>query len=146
MRFWDTSALVPLYVREAGTERMRALHREDSAVSVWWGSRVECVSAVVRRVREGQLDEAAERQVRADLRSLFEVVSEVAPTEEVRERAERCLATHALRAADALQLGAALIWARERPAGMGFVSLDERLRAAAMREGFDVLPADEAGA
>jgi uncharacterized protein len=68
-------------------------------------------------------------------------VDEVTPSEDVRERAERLLGVHALRAADALQLAAALIWARERPARLEFVCLDGRLRGIAWREGFAVLPA-----
>ena len=56
--------------------------------------------------------------------------------------AERLLAVHPLTAGDALQLAAALIWARERPARLRFVCLDEQLRRAAGREGFNILPAD----
>jgi uncharacterized protein len=50
------------------------------------------------------------------------------------------LATHALRAAEALQVAAALTWCDESPRGERFVCLDERLKQAARREGFDVLP------
>jgi hypothetical protein len=50
------------------------------------------------------------------------------------------LAAHPLRAADALQLAAALVWTGEAAAGEAFVCLDERLRDAARREGFEVLP------
>jgi hypothetical protein len=44
------------------------------------------------------------------------------------------------RAADTLQLAASLVWCRERPVGRSFVCLDARLREAAVREGFSVLP------
>ena len=64
----------------------------------------------------------------------------IAPSNRVRERAGRLLATHPLRAADALQLAAALVWCDEAPQGETFVCLDERLSAAARREGFAVLP------
>src|SRR5206468_767739 len=97
-------------------------------------------SVVARLVREGRLDAAAQAQARTDLRHLFEMAGQVAPTEEVRTRAERCLMAHPLRAADALQLGAALVWAGDNTAGQEFVSLDARLRDAALREGFTVLP------
>lgn len=66
--------------------------------------------------------------------------TEVRPSDEVRARAMRLLSIHPLRAADALQLAAALVWCRERTAGAGFVCLDGRLREAAGREGFEVLP------
>jgi hypothetical protein len=44
-----------------------------------------------------------------------------------------------LRAADALQLAAALIWCNHYPRGRTFISGDERLLEAAEREGFDVI-------
>jgi hypothetical protein len=50
------------------------------------------------------------------------------------------LALHDLRAADALQLAAALIACDEQPALLPFVTLDRRLADAARREGFRVLP------
>lgn len=62
------------------------------------------------------------------------------PGEAVRERAERLLALDALGAADAFHLAAALLWARGRAAGRELVSYDGRLREAARREGFRVLP------
>jgi predicted nucleic acid-binding protein len=50
---------------------------------------------------------------------------------------------HALRAADAFQLAAALLWSRGKTTGREFVSFDDRLREAAVREGFDMLPRDD---
>lgn len=140
MRFRHASAVVPLYIEEPKTARLRALYEHDPDVLVWWGTRVECLSALVRRVREGRLNAAAEALGRARLRELMQSVSEVAPSEDVRDRAERLLALHPLRAADALQLAAALVWARERTSALVFVCLDERLLAAARREGFTTLP------
>ena len=124
MRFWDASALVPLYVQQSRSRDVQRLYGGDQSVTVWWGSRPECIAALMRLIREGWLTAADEPAVRARLTRLLAVANEVAPAEDVRERAERLLAVHALRAADALQLGAALIWARERPARLGFVSLD----------------------
>jgi len=74
------------------------------------------------------------------LRALVELADTVAPTDELRRRAARLVAVHPLRAADALQLAAALLWCEEQPHTEGFVSLDDRLRDAARNEGFDVKP------
>jgi hypothetical protein len=74
------------------------------------------------------------------LRSLVELADTVPPTDEVRRRAARLVAVHPLRAADALQLAAALLWCEEQPHNEGFVCLDDRLRDAARNEGFDVRP------
>lgn len=108
---------------------------------VWWATRVECVSAISRRVREGSLDPQGEAAARDLLNDLSGSWAEVQPSARLRALAEQVLAAHPLRAADALQLASALIWCGSQPRGRPFVCLDERLRAAASRSGFDVLPA-----
>lgn len=140
MRFWDASVLVPLCVVEAQSQALRSLREADPDTFIWWGTWIECISALMRSVREGRLSEAEESVARVRLREVFADAHEINPSEDVRARAERLLSVHPLRAADALQLAAALIWAMERPAGLGFVSLDRHLREAARREGFEVLP------
>ncbi len=101
---------------------------------------MECWSAFHRRHREGQLPEPLLQQALDRLTVLFDNVDVVAPTAGVRERAGRLLAIHPLRAADALQLAAALVWCEGAASGETFVSLDERLRGAARREGFRIVP------
>lgn len=64
---------------------------------------------------------------------------EIEPVEQVRRRAIRLLRLHPLRAADALQLAAALTAADEDPQRLDVVSSDDHLSAAARREGFKVL-------
>jgi len=59
---------------------------------------------------------------------------------QVDRRARRLLAAHPLRAADALQLAAALVACDERPDVLALVTLDDHLAEAARREGFVVLP------
>ena len=144
MKFWDTSAIVPLCVSEPATPGVRRIASADTALVVWWATRTECVSAFARRRREGQLAASAERQARRVLLALAAEWSEVLPGDPVRERAERLLGVHPLRAADAFQLAAALVWSRGETRACTIVSFDERLRAAAEREGFSVLP-DPAG-
>lgn len=66
--------------------------------------------------------------------------TEVEPSEAVREQAARVLRLHPLRAADSLQLAAAMVWCQGDPSHGEFVCLDHRLRDAARREGFVILP------
>jgi predicted nucleic acid-binding protein len=140
MRFWDSSAIVPLCFREPATDALRRITSADEDMVVWWASRIECISAMARRRREGVLSTEADRKARKILSALSEAWSEIQPTEIVRERAERLLMVHPLRAADALQLASALVWAEESPKGLEFVCLDQNLCEAASREGFTVLP------
>ena len=140
MRYWDTSALVRFAVDEPLSPALRELLEVDPAIAVWWLTRIECVSALMRRVREGALAESDARQARVVLRALADTWSEVRPGERIRASAERLLAVHDLRAADALQLAAALDWCDGDFGDAVVVCVDRRLRAAALREGFAVLP------
>lgn len=146
MRFWDTSAWVPLLLAEPSTPAVEEILRADPDPVIWWGSAVECASALAGAARQGRLTPDDLQTALGTLRAMREFAFEVDPTEEVRSRAMRLLSVHELRAADALQLAAGLVWCREQTAGAGFVSLDDRLRTAAVREGFDVLPRPPVGA
>lgn len=141
VRFWDTSAIIPLILEEPASGLARTLLEEDGDVVVWWATRVEAISALVRRTRESELDATGEAQARLVLVRLVDSWSEVQPTSRLRAAAERALAVHTLRAADALQLAAALRWCDGEPGDNSFVCLDERLREAARKEGFHLLPA-----
>lgn len=140
MKFWDASALVPLCVDQAQAPLFKRMVGEDAAMVVWWVTLVEVYSALARRRREGIISGSAEDQGRRVVGRLAVEWTEIEPGSEVREAAARVLLFHPLRAADALQLAAALVWANGRPTGHGFVCLDQRLREAASREGFQVLP------
>ena len=63
----------------------------------------------------------------------------VAPTDDLRRRAGRLVASHPLRAADALQLAAAQVWCNHRSRGRHFVCWDGSLCDAAQAEGFTVV-------
>jgi len=136
LRFWDASAIVPLLMVETMTAPLQALAAKDSAMLVWWGSEVECASAIARLERDGELDDSAVRQAFDRLQQLAAGWHEVDPSDAVREAAVRFLRVHPLRAADALQLAAAFIAAERRPSSLEVVTLDERVAAAARKEGF----------
>lgn len=140
MRFWDSSAIIPVAITEANSAAVRSLLRVDRGCWIWWTTRTECLSGLYRRARAGGLHH--EELARAKRRVvLFDQSSDVVlPTEAVRSRAERLLGVHPLRAGDALQLAAALLASEENPADLPFVTLDQRLADAARKEGFPVLP------
>ena len=139
MKYWDSSALVPLMIEEAATAERRALLDADPGIATWWGSSVECASALHRLDREHGLGPTQMLRPFGQLRKLAGAWREVAPSERLRRRAVRLLGVHPLRAADALQLAAALRAAEEDPALLEFVCGDARLAEAARREGFTVV-------
>lgn len=138
--FWDTSALIPLVLPEARSALLTEALAADREVTLWWGTPVECLSATYRRHREQPLPSPILGAALQRLKALVEDADTIAPTDEVRRRAGRLVAAHPLRAADALQLAAALAWCEEQPSGERFVCLDARLRDAAQREGFTLVP------
>jgi uncharacterized protein len=138
MKFWDSSAITPLLVVEAdSTHRERQL-LADPDLLVWFGTLAEVESSLARRKRGGELSGDAELRARRHFDELSAHWTEIAPTNEVRARAIRLLRVHQLRAADAFQLAAALIFCREQPQHLRFLTADQRLRTAANLEGFPV--------
>jgi uncharacterized protein len=137
VRFWDSSAIVPLLAEEDTTPAALERLREDPHVIVWWNTPVECASAIARLERDGASRQGV-AQAFARLDELAATWIEVEPQDGIREIARRLLRVHPLRAADALQLAAAYAAAEQRPSTLEIVTLDDRLRDAAVKEGFVV--------
>lgn len=142
MKFWDSSAIVPVLVGEATSDAMRAMAEDDPLMLVWWATPVECVSAIARLERDGDLVSDAVADAIARLDALADGWHEVQPVEAARRTARRLLRVHQLRAADAFQLAAALVACEGDPASLEVVTLDDRLVDAARREGFLVRGSD----
>lgn len=138
MKFWDASAIVPMLVEEAATRAIQALAADDPTMLVWWAAEVECASALARLERDGALTARETQEAFGRLARLARTWHEVDPGDAVREAAVRFLRVHPLRAADALQLAAAFVAAERRPSSLELVTLDDRLAAAARKEGFVV--------
>jgi len=130
----------PLLVDEGSSDAVRGLFNADADVAAWWATPVECVSAAARLERDGELDAAGVVTALARLDGLAREWVEVAPGDRIRSTARRLLRVHPLRAADALQLAAALAVAEEHAQSLPFVTLDRRLVDAARRDGFRVEP------
>jgi hypothetical protein len=133
---------VPLVVSERATPRVHRWLRADPEVMVWTLTRVELLSALARRRRAVPSMAKALSTARREILSAWERWSEVTAVDLVRRFAERVVEAHPLRAADALQIGAALVAAEERPQTLAFVTLDRAQAEAAEREGFRVVGLD----
>lgn len=137
--FWDASALVPLCVRQGTTPHAVSFHNSYGVV-VWWATPVEIESAFARLARMGQLDPIewiAARKLAAALADAWWVVQ---PSDALRSQATLLVNRHRLRAADALQLAAALEWCENAPQGRVFVAADRALLQAAVTSGFEGKP------
>jgi uncharacterized protein len=132
--FLDTSALAKLYHQEQGSETVEGW-AADHTIQIWLSdlARVELHSVFVRKVREGELAEAALQTVlecfREDLSSRFHIVLF---TEDIIERAILLLLEYGkrrpLRTLDALQIASAKAVESN---SLTFVTADRQLFAAA---------------
>ena len=136
--------MLPLMLDEPATPTAARLLRQDGEVAVWWGTWTECAVAISRTRRDGRTDEEGEGNARSVLDLLASTWFEVEPSNDLRLLVSLISRDYPLKAADALQLAAALRWCGGNMAGAGFVCLDSQLRRAASDEGFDVLPEEYA--
>jgi uncharacterized protein len=143
LRFWDSSALVPLVCDETQTKFCQKLLRVDPSIVVWSLASVEVYSALCLRFRDGSLSKETYRLARDRNALLWKSCSEVTQFSLVKKRAYRILDTHQLRAADAMHLAAALIAFEEHTSNTEFVTFDRRLGEAAEKEGFLVTGPDQ---
>jgi uncharacterized protein len=140
MKFWDSSAIVPLVANEENTDYCLKALADDPKMLIWCLSRVEVMSALCRRVRDGLMGPDEFKKSKERLTVILGKVAEVSAVERVRSRALRLLEVHPLRAADACQLAAALVCVQEDPERLTILCFDHRLESAAIKEGFVVNP------
>lgn len=138
MRFWDSSAVVPLLLDEERSQPIMTEYRRDPEMVAWWGTSVECASAIARRERDGLNDARTTAAAIERLDVLGAAWLEMHPSASIRRTAIRLIRVHPLRAGDALQLAAALTAAEGDTSSLAFVTLDDRLAQAAAREGFPI--------
>lgn len=138
--FWDTSALVPLCVRQQPSPAMTRLLKRYQIV-VWWATSVEMRSAFERLLRMGQLTAPEHAAAGLRLNRLRRGWRELQPSESLRSQAEIFLASYPLKAADSLQLAAAWVWSAGAPQSCIFISGDAQLLEAARQLGFQIVAA-----
>lgn len=135
--FWDSSALVPLCVSQAATETLQGFYARFSAV-VWWATPVEMESALARLARSGTITPVVHAQARLAAEKIALDWSMIEASIAIAMEARELLRVHDLRAADALQLAAALAWCESKPGGEIFLTCDKILGHAAGLAGFTV--------
>lgn len=135
IHFLDASALVKRYVVEAETAKVEAIFQSGAPLAIARLSLVEVSSALCRRARQGDLDARALMTALGDLSRDAEQLLVVELDANLTATAQILLQRHALRAGDAIQLGAAIALRRLSRMDVRFYGYDARLSAAAAREG-----------
>lgn len=134
--FWDASAVVPLCVRQGISHSMGRLYDRYEVV-VWWTTPVEIASALARLARMREISSSERAKATEVAKALADEWSVVEPSNALRANAEKLVDRYGLKAADALQLAAALEWCEDVPQGQVFLTADHKLREAAVLSGFD---------
>lgn len=140
MKFWDSSAIVPLLVEEKETDYCLKTLSDDQEMLIWCLSKVEIVSALCRRARDETISDGYFQKAKRRLNDLIERAYEIRAINHVRQRALRLLEVHPMRAADACQLASALVATQEDPGRLAIICFDQRLKKSAVKEGFFVNP------
>ncbi|NOT47071.1 MAG: type II toxin-antitoxin system VapC family toxin [Acidobacteria bacterium] len=137
--FWDTSALVPLFVFQDASLAAQREHRNYPAKTLWWGTQVEVRSSLARLIRDGEIDPGGFETAVKKWLAISQRSRELPPSLRVLEIASDLPDKYGVRALDAFQLAAALVWCKEKPQNRPFICADLRLGGAASDAGFDVV-------
>lgn len=136
--FLDTSALVKLYIVEAGSPAVHAAVARAETVAVCRIAWADACAALARRAREVPADEAAIIAARQALARDWPHFFVVEVTQPVVERAGEFAETFALRGYDSVQLAAACEILSVAPGGVAFSCFDNHLTKASRILGLDV--------
>ncbi len=138
MSFWDSSALVPLCTNEPRSIPAGKLWKQFPEKFVWWETSVEISSALARLERENKISLPQRQKAEKRLEILEKVWTEIQPESRIKELARTFPSKYKMKAADSLQLAAALVWCKEQPKGKDFISGDEKLIKVAESIGFAI--------
>lgn len=134
--FWDTSALVSLCTVQLHTAEALGMLDKYRLV-IWWATPVEITSALMRLLRSGEIDATVYAHAQRQNEGYANLWSVVVPSARIVQDARQLLEQHPLRAADALQLAAALTWCDGNPQGKVFLTFDKKLGEVASLVGFE---------
>ena len=129
--YFDTSAIVKLYIDEPGADTIRALAEAAAVIATARVAFVEFHSALARRAREAPADVAALDLARKAFVADWPSFAGVELTQALTERAAEMAEAFALRGYDAVHLASADLVHREGEASVTFACFDRHLNQAA---------------
>ena len=138
--YLDTSAMVKLYVEEAGSDTVRAAWEQADVVAISLIGYAEARAAFARAKREARLHAKAYRQAIGDLDRDWDSYFILEVTADLIRRASVLAEAYALRAYDAVHLASALLLRDRAQPTVTFLCFDAELEAAARGEGLTTPP------
>ncbi|MEW6245667.1 MAG: type II toxin-antitoxin system VapC family toxin [Nitrospirota bacterium] len=138
--YCDTSALVKLYVEEAGSSWVRHWVNASEVVGIAAIGYVEAKAAFARAVHGGRVVRRRHRAIAADFEQDWHRYLVLDMSEQMIRHAGRLAEVHRLRAYDAVHLAAALQIRARTSEELTFLGFDEELNRAARAEGLALVP------
>ncbi|MCK4410774.1 type II toxin-antitoxin system VapC family toxin, partial [Candidatus Bipolaricaulota bacterium] len=129
--YLDTSALVKLYIEEAGSQEVKAMAKRARIVSSSRVAYVEARAGIARKHREGELSKEEYAQLIKDLKQDWDNYFIVEVSESVAKLGGELTGKHPLRGFDAIHLASALLLRNRTRLEVSFSCFDEGLKAAA---------------
>jgi predicted nucleic acid-binding protein len=133
--FWDASVLVTLCIHQEPTPQA-LVFESKYRIAVWSATHVEIASALAYSLRRQEITPKELAQAKLQAEGLANLWDLIEPSAKIALNARALLERYPLRAADALQLAAALEWCEGKPKGNVFLTFDRRLRESAELAGF----------
>ncbi|MBI2335806.1 MAG: type II toxin-antitoxin system VapC family toxin [Deltaproteobacteria bacterium] len=135
--YWDSSALVALLIEEEKSVLARKLKGQTSQILTWVLTPVEVYSALCRLEKEGALSLNDFQKCYEVWQTIENGLIFVKDIEAVKNISYRLLRLHSLKAADSFQLASAIL-SKQANEGFPFITFDQRLEEAALKEGFQI--------
>ena len=138
MKFWDSSAIVPLVVQQTLSKFSLKLLKSDLVQLVSFSTYCEVFSALSRLEREGYLSSDGFSMSESQLNKLAKSWHVVSFSPLLEAETKRLLRIHPIKCADAFQLASAISCCDRNSDALSFVTLDQKLSTTARKEGFTI--------
>ncbi len=138
--FWDSSAIIPLIIKEDRTDQSIALFKKTKKMLVWEFTQTECFSAICKKEKNGDLSDLFLKEALHSMLQLSGLWNEISPLSALtKSLAKRIISAYGLKTLDSLQLATALVACQEDTKRLTFITYDKGLAKAALKEGFYVI-------
>jgi predicted nucleic acid-binding protein len=137
--YLDTSALVKLYVQEAGSAEVRQAIARADLVATSLIAYVEVRSAFARKHRMADIDDAALKRHKREFEQGWNQLDRLPVDATTIRRAGDLAEQHRLKAYDALHLATADLMEVTLRSSVSFACFDDALNRAAAKQGFTLI-------
>lgn len=138
--YFDTSALIKLFVQETYSDDVRRWIEGANLVATGLIARAETAAGINRLARMNILNQSQYNTALSNFRSEWNDYHRIPITEQIVARADLLTCEYILRGYDAVHLACALTWSELLGAPVTMAAFDKELHEAAQKSGMEILP------